>query len=139
MDKHPGVLRQARSWALQHLSGDYKAKFYYCLHLNTEGLDPLMIDFLAEVPQHWGDRQIDKWFSDKKQNYIVYENCIDGERKNLYIKVVDIANDYNIYIGLYEETGGLFDDQCLIMWNKDYNFNNVGYAPGRCPDVMPKK
>ncbi len=39
-----------------------------------------------------------------------------------------------VYAGLYDDKGKRWSDQCLMLYDPNQEFQNIGYAPGRCPD-----
>lgn len=131
---------KARNWAL--------SSFNYlknpCVHINVSGWSNDNIFILNEVPQRYCLVDLPRWFSRVETvneiQYVIYDKDLYDyvndcyiEPQNLYIHRFE--NGDQIYYSLYDEQGKRVSEQCLILFDKS-EAQNVGYAPGRCPDKI---
>jgi hypothetical protein len=128
---------KARNWALASFNSLRNPH----IHINVSDYPEEYAVILNDVPQSYHNVTIPTWFSRvdtiNDMNYVIYDkDIVDGdiEPQNLYI--YQFKHNDQIYYGLYDEHGKRVSDRCLILFDRNMTYENQGYAPGRCPDVI---
>ena len=121
-------LYQARTWALYALNYHNEQNIH--IHLHIKDVDQTCLWFLKDIPQY----AVQKWYSKHDGDYIIFDR--DYKSEDIIKIFIHLFTDNNsVYVGLYDEFGKLWNDICLIIWDKNHpEVTNPGYASGRCPD-----
>jgi hypothetical protein len=108
------------------------------IHVDVQHLSEEFKFFLKEIPESCWLQKIKGWWSKEKDNYITFYRNLPGDIVNLYLHMFeDTRNNDVVYIGLYDDQGNRWRDQCLIVWDKTKcDRTNPGYAPGRLPESL---
>lgn len=129
------VLAHGRTWALYTAQKLVEGPLE--VHLSTEGLDKAAKHFLTEIPKRWVDCPLENWFSKSYADHIVYDLHSLPDVQPVLLYVIVVEDVHGAYVALYDTTGKLYIEYCLVIWNKKTcGHRNEGYAPGRCPEKI---